>query len=438
MSYSAPVCTFLFLAGIYIAALLTRFIYSIIKIYTHPKCKQRDQEHNPTIQAFHNPDMVQKSKDLTYYAHLLGLELITYDIITKDGFILSLQRLYNPHVDINVINNDFKPILFIHGLLQSSGSFLTSGYKSLAYLLVSNGYDVWLGNNRCGFNPRHKIYKKNDHEMWDWDLNEMTKYDIPAMIDYIKMIKINSNHKISIISHSQGTTQCVYMFSKQFNKEIDKKYINLIDNCVLLAPAVYGGSLLNSKIFIKFMRLLPNSIYNFFFGKKSFMPIMVHLRNLTYNLPGFGWSSYIVFSYLFNWNDHLWDPKIRDLHFLFSPVYVSVKLMKWWLHNNKSDNNNNNGFQMNKPIISDPLAWFTNDTPNLLLIIPGKDNLVNGDLFINRLKNIEIEMINKWKYLKIEEYSHLDVLWADDVIQTIGFPILNFLQREDVNDKMIA
>ena len=42
------------------------------------------------------------------------------------------------------------PILMIHGLLQSAGAYCTNDNDSLAFYLCKAGYDVWLGNNRCG------------------------------------------------------------------------------------------------------------------------------------------------------------------------------------------------------------------------------------------------------------------------------------------------
>lgn len=370
---------------------------------------------------------LKTTDDLSYYANLLGLNLRRYNIKTKDGFIIALYRLSQnqPEAPANVARQDRKPVLLVHGLMQSSASFLTSGYKSLAYFLVSNNFDVWLGNNRCGFHPKHEKYSPNDHEMWDWDLTEMTNYDIPAMLDHIVEARSSSNSankdmKISIVSHSQGTTQSVYLISKQFNNP----YSQRIDKCVLLAPAVYGGPLLNSKLFIKFMRLLPDGLYDLFFGVNSFMPILMKLRKWTYKLPSFGLTSYMVFSYLFNWDDSLWDPSIRKFHFIFSPVYVSVKLMKWWLRSKDGT-----GFENGKPIIDDGNAWFTKQSPELFLVVGGKDDLVNGDLFIERLANIETEMEGRWSYMKIPEYSHLDVLWADDLLETIGGQVLSFLQK---------
>ena len=438
--------SFLFISGIVIAAvvhyLLHRYVFDRVTPanelplpgphITHGNYTddEESQLHPKSKRAYPiRPSNMEVTTDLAYYAGLLGLKLDEYEITTKDGFIIVLQHLYRPSSKAEPPHaaSKKKPVLFVHGLMQSSASFLTSGFKSLAYFMVDNGYDVWLGNNRCGFNAKHEVYDTFDPKMWDWDLNEMAQYDIPAMIHFIQA---HNNHveeghdgrtgKVTIMAHSQGTAQCVYLMSKQHNNPC----IANVDKCILFAPAVYGGPLLNDKLFIKFMRSLPDPLYDLFFGINSFMPILNAMRRLTYKMSGFGLFSYIVFSYLFDWNDYLWDVEIRKFHFLFSPVYVSNKLMKWWLRAKHGA-----GIEWNKPIIKDDGPWFTEESPDLFMIIGGKDNLVNGDMFVDRMAHVERQMEGRWDYIKLEEYSHLDVLWADDILDRVGHRILNFLQQ---------
>lgn len=408
---TSTIGSFLFILGILICAgiqcawtLLVR-VFTQQHIHRHPNT--RDIESGQYKQAYPYPPRV--SSDLGDYADLLGLTLTVHEVVTTDGFILVLHRLSKRGAETNG-----KPVLLIHGLMQSSASFLTSGYKSIAYLLVSSGFDVWLGNNRCGFHPKHLTYSKHDPQMWEWDVTEMAQFDIPAMIDHMHSIRKDKS-QVSLVSHSQGTTQCVYMMSNQHKST----HIHHIDKVVLLAPAVYGGPLLNSQLFIGFMRILPGPIYNAFFGRTSFMAILVHMRSLTLELPGFGTLAYTVFNYLFNWDDTLWDAQIRKHHFIFSPVYVSVKLMRWWLQGKD--------FSYGMPVIKDPGPWFDNEGPDLLVVVGGRDDLVDGRLFVKRLQDLESGMKGKWKSIVVPEYSHLDVLWADDVLERIGDDLIEFV-----------
>lgn len=59
------------------------------------------------------------------------------------------------------------PVLILHGLFQSSGSFVTSEDRSLAFWLArQGGYQVYLGNTRGVFDMGHRSYKRNDPRFW--------------------------------------------------------------------------------------------------------------------------------------------------------------------------------------------------------------------------------------------------------------------------------
>jgi len=67
-----------------------------------------------------------------------------------------------------------------------------------------------------------KFNPDKDKEFWDFSFHEMGLYDLPAMID---LIKIKSEvSKITYIGHSQGTTQLFVGFSEKpeyFNKNLN-------------------------------------------------------------------------------------------------------------------------------------------------------------------------------------------------------------------------
>ncbi len=94
----------------------------------------------------------------------------------------------------------------MHGLFQSGGVFVTSGPESLAFVLAKQGYDVWLGNNRC-VERKHMNLKPHQLEFWDWSLDELAKFDFPALVDYV--LKVTGYSKLAYIGHSQGTSQVI-------------------------------------------------------------------------------------------------------------------------------------------------------------------------------------------------------------------------------------
>lgn len=323
---------------------------------------------------------------VSYYVSLCGLRLLEYRVLTDDGYYLTMARISDDEPQ----QKKRKPMLLLHGLMQSYGAFCSSGADSLAIFWYNQGYDVWLANNRCGFEPAHRDLSPSTDEFWDWDINEMAEYDLPCMLNHIID---KTGQKVNLVAHSQGTTQAFLGFQSIKDR---------LDCFVGLAPAVYPGKLYRESPYISFMR---NCNFKYAFGLKEYMPVMMRMRNLLKNSKLFGFFGYSVFNYLFHWNDKLWDHRYRSRHFLFSPVHISSKLIKWWMQT-----------------FSQGIEIDVDQSFPILLFIPGKDELVDNSRLMERFR---------YKYL--DQYSHLDVLWARDVKDTIGVPVLDFI--ESVNQQ---
>ena len=73
----------------------------------------------------------------------------------------------------------------MHGFCESSSNFIMNGEKSIAFILASQGYDVWLNNMRGNkFSLGHETldYRK-DLEFWKGALTfRSSKFDVPALI----------------------------------------------------------------------------------------------------------------------------------------------------------------------------------------------------------------------------------------------------------------
>ncbi|KAL6935225.1 related to Sterol esterase 2 [Hanseniaspora guilliermondii] len=377
--------------------------------------------------------------DLKYYYQQYGLDIEKFRIITNDGYELDLW-----HVVGNSKNESSKnPVLFIHGLLQSSGSFASSGLNSLAYYVRQNlGRDVWLGNNRCGLIPgkRHAEGKKSD-DLWDWDLNEMSKYDLPCLVDYV--LKATGKGKLDLIGHSQGTMQSLQSLInyKKIDTNFDNCLLGKVENFVALAPAIYPGALIYDNVVLKILASIINS--KVIMGTQAFIPLMMYIRNISVTFGSksvFSMLSYLMFKFLFDWNDTLWDKNLKSRHFLFSPVFVSIKLMQFWLSENNDAVSFKNGkvadlyFPDNKvwfPINNKSDSTFTSERPfhvhepqdldvypKMTLFVPKLDKLVDGNRLCNHFTQFEDKRLYQIYY--IDDYSHLDVLWSMDVIEVIG------------------
>ena len=135
-----------------------------------------------------------------------------------------------------------QPVLVMHGLLDSSGTWIFTGPEAgLGYLLADAGYDVWMGNSRGNTNSRRHVTLNPDgrrrerQQFWSFSWHEMGVYDLPAMIDFV--LEQTSFEKLHYIGHSQGTTSFFVMASMrpEYNEKI------LLMNA--LAPVVFMSNL---------------------------------------------------------------------------------------------------------------------------------------------------------------------------------------------------
>ena len=413
--------------------------------------------------------------DVGYYARRVGLDVQEYKVQTEDGFIIELWHVYNPqkerptpdsHRDHKAPvvfpkafaqesrratsqHSDRKrkyPVLLVHGLLQSAGAYCANDDDSLAFFLSKSGYDVWLGNNRCGFKPQHQLLKPSDPRMWNWNIRQMGVMDLSALVS--RVLTETGFEKLGLVCHSQGTTETFVALAKGQRPDLGSK----ISIFCALAPAVYAGPLIG-KMYFKFMRIISPGMFRIIFGIHSFIPFMMTMHRF---LPGklYGALGYRVFSFLFNWTDDRWDQGIRDRLFQFAPVYVSAESMRWWLgrecfatqkcilatreeniQEDKEDEEGedhyvhdaersteqmlSNGCPQECGIREDK-AWYDDQVPPFALWVAGSDELVDGRRLLRRFEKKREPHVRVVHSKIIEEYEHLDVLWAMDSVDKVA------------------
>lgn len=94
----------------------------------------------------------------------------THEVITEDGYILTLHRI--PH-GLNNAEVPNKPVaLLMPGLVCSAAYYLISGQKaSLGYWMADQGYDVWIANYRGTTKSRRHVSLDPDSDkskFWDF------------------------------------------------------------------------------------------------------------------------------------------------------------------------------------------------------------------------------------------------------------------------------
>ncbi len=204
----------------------------------------------------------------------------------------------------------------MHGLLQSAGAYCVNDDDSLAFYLCKSGYDVWLGNNRCGFKPKHALLEYSDPRMWCWNIRQMGVFDLPALTSRGAL--------------RDGLRQA-------------RPRVPLPGNDRNLRGAGKGAAAGPGREDHRLLRAGPGSLRRPAHRQDV---LQVHARHQPGHVPPdvrhprlhplhdddvhsllhpriYGWLGYKVFSFMFDWTDRRWDPGgSGTAMFQFAPVYV--------------------------------------------------------------------------------------------------------------------
>ncbi|CAH2048333.1 unnamed protein product, partial [Iphiclides podalirius] len=147
-----------------------------------------------------------------------------YEIVTEDGYKLQL---------FHIPGKGKTPVLLMHGIFDSSDTWIARGNASLAIALADRGYDVWAGNcrgNRYG-RGHVSLNPDLDAEFWAFTFHEIGYYDLPAIIDTV--LNHTAADKVDAVGHSQGNT--VFYVLASARPEYNGK-VNLL---IALAPVCF-------------------------------------------------------------------------------------------------------------------------------------------------------------------------------------------------------
>lgn len=192
--------------------------------------KHKVRTYNLTI-----PSDVKKAQgylpeSYLYFTNLVesyGYNAMQYEVITEDGYILTLFRMQSKQCE----KLKEVPLLLMHGLFMNAETWLVSGPElGLPYLIADACYDLWLGNNRGTDHGRKhiKLDADCDAKFWDFTIHEMGVYDQPAIIDFI--IQTTKVGKVNHIGFSSGGGQLIITTSER------PEYNDKVNFAIGLAP----------------------------------------------------------------------------------------------------------------------------------------------------------------------------------------------------------
>uniref|UniRef100_A0A4D5RUY3 Putative lipase f-like protein n=1 Tax=Ixodes scapularis TaxID=6945 RepID=A0A4D5RUY3_IXOSC len=134
-----------------------------------------------------------------------GYPVQEFEVVTSDGFVIGVQRIPSGKTGSSRPHLRAKKTVFLqHGLLASSADWVVNyPSQSLAYLLADAGYDVWLGNVRENTYSRHLRHTRKQKQFWDFSFDQMIRYDLPAMLDFV--LAQTMEEELFYVGHSQGS-----------------------------------------------------------------------------------------------------------------------------------------------------------------------------------------------------------------------------------------
>lgn len=192
-----------------------------IAVRVGAKTTQSGRIHNVTEDGW------EGARDIIEHAARLGLHASEHAVRTEDGYVLRLFRVRGTGEEAY----RGPPVLVMHGLLQSAGGWLDADGASLGAQLAASGRDLWLGNARgCQHSRRHAWLRPDtDSLFWRFSGDEIGRYDLPALIDYI--LDSTGASKLNYIGFSQGGGTFFIMCSER------PEYCDKVNLMIALGPA---------------------------------------------------------------------------------------------------------------------------------------------------------------------------------------------------------
>lgn len=156
-----------------------------------------------------------------------------YTIETEDKYNLQIFHIKNNEKTNSNLFKSQIPVLFIHGLLDSSDGWICNGKAcSFPFIMLNckSIFDVWIMN--CRGNKHSKLIEKasnlNKNTFWNFSFHEIGIYDIPQVITFIRGKNPN---KLILFCHSTGATSVLAGLSDKI-----KFYQNNAMAFVFLSP----------------------------------------------------------------------------------------------------------------------------------------------------------------------------------------------------------
>ncbi|KAJ8728242.1 hypothetical protein PYW08_016627 [Mythimna loreyi] len=350
-----------------------------------------------------------------------GYPVDEHRVETDDGYILTIFR----------IESKGPSVLLMHGLLMSADDWVTAGPDdSLAYMLASAGYDVWMGNARGNKHSRQHVSMLPDTEQfWNFSYDQIGRFDLPAMIDYV--LNTTKKENIAYIGHSQGTTAFFVMCSEK------PDYNNKITIMIALAPLAWSSHMKSPLA----RMVAPFNYYDMAFVKifKIYEILPNPIKKFYSNTPPCEIGNGIVCTtILFCFNGFDFEQiNSKNLPVIFGhmPSGASIHQFTHYLQTmmSRSFKRYDYGEDMNKEVYGcrkSPKYAVENITAAVALFYSDNDwfsDVEDVSILRNKLPNV----VDYYR-VPFKKFNHIDYLWAKDSKHLVYGRILELLKFKHI------
>ncbi|XP_048362954.1 lipase member M-like [Sphaerodactylus townsendi] len=378
-------------------------------------------EEHVRIKRAADPEAFMSINELIMYR---GYPSKEYEVVTDDGYVLSINRIQ--YGIKNQGNSVVKPVVFLqHGLLGDGSNWVTNlENNSLGFVLADAGYDVWIGNSRGNiWSRRHQNMSVHQEEFWAFSFDEMAKYDLPAVLNFI--LQTTGQQQLYYIGYSQGAAIAFIAFSTM--PELAQK----IKMFLALAPVT---RIKYAKSPAMKLMSLPEKLLRVMLGKKEFLRRNKLLKKIVVPLCSyrlFSGACGNIFFLLGGYNMENMNMDRLAMYVAHSPAGTSLQNFLHWCQMTltkdfmaydygSQEKNMQKYNQTTPPVykiedIKIPIAIWTGGND---LFIHSKDI----DLLRSKISNLVSEN-------HIPEWQHLDFIWGLDAPERMYVNIIEMMKR---------
>lgn len=300
-------------------------------------------------------------------------------------------------------------------MITRNDNFSCFSIVSAAYLLVNNGFDVWLGNARgSDHSLEHKTLDINADEFWNFSFHEIGIYDLRTFIDFISVE--TGTPKLYFVTHCQGAAAFMALLTThpEYNEKIIHAHLfaptiffNHFNHPLLtLVVRSYGDfsgiyrmdsihlAFAGDDTMIRVMKIVNRRLNEFFCSQDSWTSSWCRLR--LESIVGFNKNDKEVDSEIFpDILNHLSNQASIKQFSHFAQIYLSGKFRQYDYHGENYEVYNSS---------TPPEYQLENVKVPVFLYCGGSDSLVNH----KDVESLNKVLSNVKRFRFFENYNHFD------------------------------